>query len=79
MLNRQGSCNFQGNYTINFYSDDVLLHDSDRYEFEVGDPVEVHRRGVKFYRSIVESKNLGRPGTDPTYDIRYDWRFRYRV
>jgi hypothetical protein len=47
-----------------------------RYEFEVDDPVEVRRHGIKYYKGVVESKNLGRPGTAPTYDIRWEHRIR---
>ena len=35
------------------------------------DPVEVLRFGQKWYRAVVEGKNVGRPGTDPSYDLRY--------
>ncbi len=41
------------------------------YEYEVDDPVEVKRFGQKWYKAVVEGKNMGRPGSDPTYDIRY--------
>jgi len=41
------------------------------YEFEVQDVVEVQRFGVKFYKGVIEGKNIGRPGMDPTYDVRY--------
>jgi hypothetical protein len=40
------------------------------YEYEVSDPVEAKRFGTKWYKAVVEGKNIGRPGTDPTYDIR---------
>jgi hypothetical protein len=40
------------------------------YEYEVSDPVETKRFGTKWYKAVVEGKNIGRPGTDPTYDIR---------
>ena len=41
------------------------------YEYEVSDPVEAKRFGKKWYKAVVEGKNIGRPGSDPTYDIRY--------
>jgi hypothetical protein len=40
------------------------------YEYEVSDPVEAKRFGTKWYKAVVEGKNIGRPGSDPTYDIR---------
>ena len=41
------------------------------YEFEVSDPVEARRFGTKWYKAVVEGKNMGRPGSSATYDLRY--------
>jgi ubiquitin len=51
--------------------DAIRLMSFSGYEFEVEDVVEVKRFGVKYYKAVVEGKNIGRPGMDPTYDIRY--------